>query len=429
VDSGNLAGHLLVLARACRDYMEMEILAPSLEEGLADLIHLVREAAQDLPRDLRVQAFGKRHMIEALEALEGVLLPVPVDAGEWSARVREWEGLADVVVDLARTLALEQSEPATAELQARAELMRSSLAGLAGDIQALFPWAGSGLTLEALCDLPIPATHRLLHGRLTLAELEKGCLAAAAEVRQVPSLYSGSGQAAPLARGQAAAFATALVEAAQAARSLMDRFAAQAAAAERLAMGMDFRFLIDPQRKLFAIGFRVREEALDPSFYDLLASEARLTSFLAVAKGDAPPSHWFRLGRTLTPVGSGATLLSWSGSMFEYLMPQLVMRSPPGSLIDAACRSAVRRQIDYGRELGIPWGVSEAAYNVRDLEMTYQYSSFGVPGLGLKRGLSEDRVIAPYATGLAALVAPRAAAANLERLRAAFADRWEDYWE
>ncbi|MBW8888487.1 MAG: phosphorylase [Fibrobacteres bacterium] len=429
VDSGNLAGHLLTLARACREYMESEILAPSLEEGLADLIHLVRDAAQALPRDLRVQAFGKRHMIEALEALEGVLLPVPADAGEWSARVREWEALADTVVDVARTLALEQKEPGTIELQSRAELMRSSLEGLSGDVKALFPWAGSGLTLEALCDLPIPATHRLLHGRLTLAELEQGCLAAAAEVRQVPSLGSDTGASTPLAQGQAATFAAALVDAATAARSLMDRFAGLAAAAERLALGMDFRFLIDPQRKLFAIGFRVREEALDPSFYDLLASEARLTSFLAVAKGDAPPSHWFRLGRTLTPVGSGATLLSWSGSMFEYLMPQLVMRSPPGSLIDSACRSAVKRQIEYGRELGIPWGVSEAAYNIRDLEMTYQYSSFGVPGLGLKRGLSEDRVIAPYATGLAAMVAPRAAAANLESLRAAGAEGRYGFYE
>ena len=429
VDSGNLAGHLLVLGRACREYTESEILSPSLEEGLADLIHLVKEAALALPPDLRVQAFGRRHMLEAIEALEGLLLPVPADAAEWSARVTGWEAMADAVVDVARTLTLEQGENGTAELQSRSEFLRGSLAGLIEDIQALFPWAASGLTLEALCDLPLPATHRMLHGRLTLSELEAGCLAAAAEVRALPALAMDAESEPLLPREQATAFASALVDAARAARALMDRFSRLADTADRMCLDMDFAFLLDAQRKLFAIGFRVREEALDPSFYDLLASEARLTSFLAVAKGDVPPSHWFRLGRTLTPVGKGATLLSWSGSMFEYLMPQLVMRSPPGSLIETAFRYAVQRQIEYGNDHGIPWGISEAAYNIRDLEMTYQYSSFGVPGLGLKRGLSEDLVVAPYATGLAALVAPRQAAANLERLRAEGAEGRYGFYE
>ncbi len=131
----------------------------------------------------------------------------------------------------------------------------------------------------------------------------------------------------------------------------------------------------------------------------MLASEARLASFVAIAKGDVPTRHWFRLGRTETPVGYGSALVSWSGSMFEYLMPSLVMRAPAGSLLEQSNRFVVQRQIEYGAELGLPWGISESAYNVRDLELTYQYSSFGVPGLGLKRGLSQDAVIAPYATG------------------------------
>jgi cyclic beta-1,2-glucan synthetase len=295
VDSGNLAGHLLVLGRACREYTESEILSPSLEEGLADLIQLVKEAALALPPDLRIQAFGRRHMLEALEALEGMLLPVPTDAAEWSTRVKGWEAMADAVVDVARTIALEQAENGTAELQSRAEFLRGSLAGLAEDIEALFPWAASGLTLEALCDLPLPAAHRMLHGRLTPVELEAGCLAAAAEVRALPLLGADDAAEPLLPREKAAAFAEGLVASARSARALMDKFSALAEAADRMAMEMDFNFLLDPQRKLFAIGFRVREEALDPSFYDLLASEARLTSFLAVAKGDVPPSHWFRL--------------------------------------------------------------------------------------------------------------------------------------
>src|SRR4029077_18301551 len=132
--------------------------------------------------------------------------------------------------------------------------------------------------------------------------------------------------------------------------------------------------------------------------------------------GDVPTRHWFRLGRAVTPVDRGSALVSWSGSMFEYLMPSLVMRAPTGSLIEDTTRLVVRRQISYGAERGVPWGVSESAFNARDLEFTYQYSNFGVPGLGLKRGLGQDVVVAPYATGLAAMVAPAAAARNYLRL-------------
>ncbi len=178
----------------------------------------------------------------------------------------------------------------------------------------------------------------------------------------------------------------------------------------------EFGLLFDDDRQLLSIGYRVSDGALDESFYDLLASEARLASFLAIAKGDVPTRHWFHLGRVVTPVHSGAALISWSGSMFEYLMPNLVMRNPRGSLLDETNRNVVRRQEEYGAERHLPWGVSESAYNARDLEFTYQYSSFGVPGLGLKRGLGDDAVVAPYATALAAMIAPHAAVRNFARL-------------
>ena len=189
-----------------------------------------------------------------------------------------------------------------------------------------------------------------------------------------------------------------------------------AASARSMAMATDFQFLLDPDRKLLSVGYSVAENSLDPSCYDLLASEARLASLFAVAKGDAPTRHWFRLGRTATPLGSGSALISWSGSMFEYLMPALIMRAPAGSLLEQTNRLVVKRQEAYGRSLGLPWGISESAYNARDMEFTYQYSNFGVPGLGLKRGLSDDLVIAPYATGLAAMVDPRGAHKNYARL-------------
>ncbi len=189
-----------------------------------------------------------------------------------------------------------------------------------------------------------------------------------------------------------------------------------AAQARALAMEMDFGFLFEPQRQLLSIGYRVPETMRDESCYDMLASEARLSSFFAIAKGDLRTRHWFRLGRSVTAVKGGAVLMSWSGSMFEYLMPSLVMRAPANGLLDQTTRLIVQRQIEYGRQHGTPWGISESAFNARDIESTYQYSNFGVPGLGLKRGLADNVVIAPYATGLAAMIMPHAAAANFNLL-------------
>ncbi|KGF70808.1 glycosyl transferase [Hoeflea sp. BAL378] len=198
--------------------------------------------------------------------------------------------------------------------------------------------------------------------------------------------------------------------------ALAPRLAAVEKLARDLALAMDFAFLLDRDKKLLSIGFSVTANQLDPSCYDLLASEARLASLFAIAKGDVETRHWFRLGRAATPLGAGSALISWSGSMFEYLMPSLVLRAPEGSVLAETNRRIVDRQRSYGTMLDIPWGISESSYNARDLEMTYQYSNFGVPGLGLKRGLSENRVVAPYATGLAAMVAPVEALKNYKRL-------------
>ncbi|PZU45049.1 MAG: glycosyl transferase [Sphingomonas sp.] len=186
--------------------------------------------------------------------------------------------------------------------------------------------------------------------------------------------------------------------------------------ARGFAMAMDFRFLVDPDRQLLSIGWSENDNRRDEGCYDLLASEARLASLFCIAKGDLPAKHWGRLGRSATPIGPAAVLISWSGSMFEYLMPSLVMRAADGSLLEVSNRYAVRRQRDYAGEAKVPWGISESAYNARDREMTYQYTNFGVPGLGLKRGLSENLVIAPYATGLAAMVDAKAALDNLSTL-------------
>ena len=192
--------------------------------------------------------------------------------------------------------------------------------------------------------------------------------------------------------------------------------------AAALAEGMNFTFLYDRRRRLFSIGYRLADAdgpgRADMSFYDLLASEARLGSFFAIAKGDVPQNHWFHLGRLVVSVSGVPTLVSWSATMFEYLMPLLLMRSYPGTLLDQSCRMAIRKQIRYGRDRQVPWGVSESAYDLTDRLGNYQYKEFGVPGLGLKRGLADDLVVAPYATALAALLEPAQATRNLRRLTA-----------
>jgi cellobiose phosphorylase len=192
---------------------------------------------------------------------------------------------------------------------------------------------------------------------------------------------------------------------------------------------MDFTFLYDTARKLFSIGYNVTHHRLDASHYDLLASEARLTSFVAIALGQISQEHWFALGRLLTAVDGHSALLSWSGSMFEYLMPPLVMPTYDQTLLDVSCRAALARQIHYAHEHDVPWGISESCYNLTDAQSNYQYRAFGAPGLGFKRGLAEDIVISPYSTLMAFLIAPQRAWANLQRLKAEGAEGRYGYYE
>ncbi len=181
---------------------------------------------------------------------------------------------------------------------------------------------------------------------------------------------------------------------------------------------MDFEFLYDTSCDLLSIGYDMAERRRDPSCYDLLASEARLASFLLIAQGQVPQKHWFSLGRLLTRHGGDMSLISWSGSMFEYLMPQLLMPSYKNTLLEQSCKTAVSRQIEYGLQRAVPWGISESCYNATDINQVYQYRAFGVPGLGFKRGLGDDLVIAPYASALALTIMPQEACRNLQVLAA-----------
>ena len=214
-------------------------------------------------------------------------------------------------------------------------------------------------------------------------------------------------------------------ERAQARIAVIQRLALQAG---ELAQ-QEYAFLYDKDSHLLSIGYNVDERRRDASYYDLLASEARLSVFVAIAQGQLPQESWFALGRLLTSAGGKPILLSWSGSMFEYLMPQLVMPTYDHTLLDQTARAAVARQIQYGQQRDVPWGMSESAYNTVDVHLNYQYRAFGVPGLGLKRGLVDDLVVAPYASALALMVAPEAACLNLQQLSAAGAEGRFGFYE
>jgi cellobiose phosphorylase len=231
-------------------------------------------------------------------------------------------------------------------------------------------------------------------------------------VRQCAAALADLARLAPDAPGRPAPAwdATALRAQGSALRELAQRAGALAE--------MEQDFLYDPARHLMAIGYNVDERRRDAGHYDLLASEVRLAAFVAIAQAQLPQRSWFTLGRQAAPMGGRPVLLSWSGSMFEYLMPMLVMPSYENTLLDQTMRGAVERQIHYGKQRGVPWGVSESGYNLTDVHLNYQYRAFGVPGLGLKRGLAEDLVVAPYATVMALMVDPAAAALNLSRLAA-----------
>ena len=282
--------------------------------------------------------------------------------------------------------------------------------------------AGELDAIEAALSAPLPREAGSAHPREAASD---GLEVRAAEAARLAADLTAAGAHSDELRFWIAALERSLAAHAQdrhldaAARVDLDgRLRALAATARAMALAMDFSFLVDPVRGLLSLGYSLSEHGLDRSCYDLLASEARLASLFAIAKGDVSTRHWFRLGREARPAGSGSVLWSWSGSMFEYLMPSLVMQAPVGSLLEQSQRRAVERQQAYGRSLDLPWGVSESAYAARDQDLTYQYAAFGVPELGLKRGLAESLVVAPYATGLAAMVDPSAARRNYERLEA-----------
>jgi cellobiose phosphorylase len=360
VDSGNLAGHLIALRQAC--------LAVAEEPPLKERIGRALDVALLLTEEQRRKAIPTHPALKRILTIRRQL-----------AQAGRQNPSAEALSRLAHVLRRYESEIGSAGLES-------------DEVAALMKWPTWSLRLIA--------AHQ----------------AWVAALDNDSSAERNPRERAAASRGDAAPTLRALAERSPAAADVLHRLEAIAERAYQYAMEMDFRFLFDQQRKLFTIGFAASTHTPDPSYYDLLASEARLASYLAVAKNDAPVDHWFRLGRTLTYAAREPALVSWSGSMFEYLMPMLVMRSFPSTVLAQTTKGALKRQVAYGSERGVPWGVSESAYNVRDRYHTYQYRPFGVPDLALKRGLGRELVVAPYASLLAAMIEPQRALSNLRDL-------------
>ncbi len=398
VDSGNLAGHLIALGNACRFAVRKPI-AAAWAAGVEDALDLAIEHLDKIPPLKSDIAAGE--LRAELTSIRGVIASAPAGLIDLHISLRDLTQRCDRAAETAKRLLADSSEDAAGESLFWICAAQSRLAQELGELDILAPWA------RRLAQAEIPSKLVSPEANPSIAGMEDFCA-------QLSRSLEDAGASAPIPDRRC--LLQALSDASAACSALAARLDAAADKAHALAAAMEFGFLFDESRNLLSIGFQVDEGRLDGNDYDLLGSEARLASFVAVAKDDIPPKHWFRLGRTLTPVGKGSSLISWSGSMFEYLMPSLIMHAPAGSLLEGTNRQIVRRQISYGAELGVPWGISESQYNARDLDFNYQYSGFGVPDLGYKRGLADNIVIAPYATGLAAMVDPGAAARNYRRL-------------
>ena len=409
VDSGNFAGCLLTLKQGCRAAAGAPVVRATEWDGLLDSVELLCEALEPLPMAqtdalLRVVARMRAALARGRETSD-------------AAHPTVSELIDDMYVELDRELlalveagAYRNETEALESLQRAMSHLRQQLHQMRRELDTLLPWlalkdepAASAIRLPANLKLnQIAEAARSLEERLTEWERER----------------RHCGEFSPDLEESTQRLRKAIQSAGIRSEALCLELFELAALAEEEVSAMDFRLLFDEERRLFHIGYNVTVDRLDANYYDLLASEARLASYVAIVKHEVPESHWYALGRPMTSAAGPPALLSWGGTMFEYLMPSLLMRSRDGTLLQQTCQHVVSAQIRYGKENDAPWGISESAYARLDAQQTYQYRSFGVPGLGFKRGLEEDLVITPYASLLALSLRPHAVVDNMARLEA-----------
>lgn len=378
VDSGNLAGYLVTIRQACLDISKSAVVDTKILHGIEDSLLVIEKESANVNRELE----NCRNLL----TLENEL------------NFSQWLQKLEIIEASVRELHEKLQTKKLSQLCVWTEACFSQIEDAKNHIKLFAPWVslqntqelkevidffGPNFSLQKHLQSYDQAFKRLseLQQSKTIVEFTEALTASQTKVSEI-------------------------------------RFQAQAACLylEKTFTEMNFEYLLEKDREVFSIGFNVSDGKFDRGLYDLLGSESRLASFIAIAKGDVKQEHWFRLGRQLVPTDGDRALVSWTASMFEYLMPLLVLRNYENTLLHETNQAVVKRQIKYGLQNHVPWGISEAGYNARDLQLNYQYGPFGIPGLGLKRGLSHDLVISPYSTLLAAMVNPVAAVENIKRL-------------
>ncbi len=404
VDSGNLLGLLVVVRQACLEVPDGTVLRWRRFDGLRTLADLLKETVETLEDDgeltRSIVAFRER-----IDRTEG-------RPERWSPLVDELA--SEALPELERTL-LERVRTAAggvgherlADLGIWLGRLQQQLDTMRDGRDALLPWLRPDARVSALDpvvdEIPLQLAFRDLP----------------AAYRTIREALDALAPANAVESARRTRLRSALDAADEVAERIRRDADAVAANAERILQETHVDFLFDTERKLFRIGYHVDDDREDVHAYDLLASEARIASFMAIALDRVAPEHWLHLGRPTALVDGRQVLLSWSGTMFEYLMPTLFMRTPERSLLAHACRTAIDRQIAFGRAHGVPWGTSESGYARTDAQENYQYRAFGVPDLALSHEATGRQVVAPYATLMALPWTPHEAAENLERLVAA----------
>jgi len=436
VDSGNLAASLITVSQACSAMAEALVFPWQRWQGLLDTLALLGEGLQKAGDDGAATAVR-----DELADMAGRVLAVEGEPVQWARLLEDLSGpepskLDRLLVQMIEVTPQTLSPEELNGLRLCSERVRHHFRSMRRDLDVLLPWvsvlrAPPALFTAAQVDPLLQSSWGTLlksfPATVRLREVPEICRAGEAGLKALQAQSEGiarHGLVAQEVKGllpEAADWCERLASALQASRlaaeSLILQYQKLGARAEAFVQAMNFGFLFDLRRQVLHIGYNLAAGKLDENHYDLLASEARLASVVAIAKGDVPLSHWLHLGRPFTRVDGSLALLSWNGTLFEYLMPPLLLGSYPGTLLDQSSRAAVRGQIDYARRRQIPWGISESGYYAFDAGLNYQYRAFGVPGFGLKRGLDEDLVVAPYASLMALSLFPREVLHNIRRLR------------
>lgn len=419
VDSGNLAGHLLTLRQGLLELASQKLVPRRLWDSIAIKLRICEREVQplsDVSEPSRFDAYAVNKVVELLRESVGrheeLTLPATKEV---------LENLQTAAAKALCNVSEENQSPALAPIRQLEKQCRDCLSELSSiALWLTHPRAPASLWQSGSTE----RIQQLSELQAALTEFDKGpTLGDVGEISinllpKLDAIISGKSNSWALLPNESTWLLELrrLLQASCEAALERGRIIQEASRHCTALADYEYEFLYDSRRRLLAIGFNVSERRRDNSFYDLLASESRLASFVAIAQGQLPQEHWFALGRSLTTFRGQQTLLSWSGSMFEYLMPALVMPTFDNTLLDETNHAVVDRQIAYGRQRGVPWGVSESGYNATDADLNYQYRAFGVPGLGFKRGLAGDLVIAPYATAMSLMVAPRRSCENLQRL-------------